>query len=111
MGYRLYCWGCGKTFGSYRSLRSHISSCYWYRWHKENGILDDAPFHPDQIYTSLEFMRGRPVEEGSIPLRYPKGHPKREQEIRNAARWRKEKKEERMGSEEHLHGEEGAETL
>lgn len=77
MGYRLYCWGCGKTFDSYRSLKAHCAMCYWYRWFSENEMLDHAPFHPDNIYASLEFMRKEPVPEGFIPLRYPKGHPKR----------------------------------
>lgn len=77
MGNHLYCWGCGKTFGSYQSLKSHLGRCYWYRWFKDNEMLDHAPFHPDNLLASLEFMRGEPVPEDSIKLRYPKGHPKR----------------------------------
>jgi len=71
MGYRLYCWGCGKTFGSYKSLRGHVGRCYWYRWFKENDIMEQAPFYPDNIAASLEFMRGEPVPEDSIKRRFP----------------------------------------
>jgi len=53
---RYYCWGCGKTFRSYRSLIGHLGRCFWYQFYKADDNLEAAPFHSNNIETSLAFM-------------------------------------------------------
>jgi len=71
MGTYYHCYGCGRTAQSLQKLRSHTGRCFWYRWFKANDIIDQAPFHPNNLAASLEFMRGEEVDASKLVLRYP----------------------------------------
>ena len=64
---RYYCWGCGKTFQSYKAMAGHVGRCFWYQFYKADDNLEAAPFHPSNIATSLSFMN---TVNKQIGLRY-----------------------------------------
>lgn len=50
------CYSCGRTFPSNKSLKAHLTHCYWYQ-HEFKTHIEDAPFYKVMISRQLRYYR------------------------------------------------------